>query len=143
MILIKSISASQTYAIRKEVLRDGLDLPVVFDGDTAVTSFHLGAFDQNELVAVSSYLKTNNPEFQKEQYQLRGMATRPAHRGKGCGKAMLLKAEEMLQEKECQLLWFNAREVALNFYIKLGYQVLGDPFDIPVIGLHYVMFKKL
>lgn len=38
---------------------------------------------------------------------------------------------------------FNARENAVKFYSNLGYQIIGDAYDIKDIGLHYRMFKNL
>ncbi|GGH02869.1 N-acetyltransferase [Polaribacter pacificus] len=143
MIQIKKITAAQTHPIRLKVLRNGLDLPVVLDGDTHSDSFHLGAFEEKTLIAVSSYIKTNNALFNQPQYQLRGMATSNEHTRKGCGKAMLQFAEDILIEKGCKSLWFNAREGALLFYKKMGYQIVGEPFEILEIGIHYQMYKEL
>lgn len=143
MIEIKEISPEQTYEIRLEVLRKGIDLPVQFSGDTDSETFHLGLFENNKLVGISSFMKTNNSLFNVKQYQLRGMATIPETRGKGYGKALLKYAIEMLKDKKMAILWCNAREVALQFYLKLGFKIKGESFDIPNIGIHYVLYKEL
>jgi hypothetical protein len=40
-----------------------------------------------------------------------------------------------------ELLWFNARETAVPFYEKLGCTKKGASFEIPEIGLHFLMYK--
>jgi ribosomal protein S18 acetylase RimI-like enzyme len=71
------------------------------------------------------------------------MATLPIVRGKGYGKAILHKAFEELKRKKIPILWCNARVVALDFYQKLGFEIIGEPFDLPQIGTHYKMYKKI
>jgi predicted GNAT family N-acyltransferase len=143
MITIKKISADETYKIRLKILRSGMDLPVEFSGDFDKDTFHLGVFENNELKAVSSFLKNSNILFDTTQYQLRGMATLTEVRGKGYGKKMLLHAFGVLKEEQIDVLWCNAREVALNFYLKLNFEQKGEPFDIPEVGEHYCLFKHI
>jgi GNAT superfamily N-acetyltransferase len=143
MITIRKITSEETYAIRLETLRKGIDLPVQFSGDLDIDTFHLGAFYKNELVGISSYMKSNNSDFNKQQYQLRGMATLPEVRGKGCGKLMLEFAIDELGKRKVNTLWCNAREIAFNFYTNLGFTVKGNPFELSLIGKHYLLYKEL
>ena len=143
MVVIKKISADETYKIRLEILRNGMDLPVEFSGDFDKNTFHLGVFEDDVLKGVSSFLMNSNALFDKTQYQLRGMATLFEVRGKGYGKQMLLLAFDILKEKQIDILWCNARVVALSFYLKLGFVQQGDPFDIPEVGEHYCLFKQI
>jgi len=129
MLQIKKIEAIETYPIRLEVLRKNIPLPYKFEGDLDNETFHLGVYKNNELIAVSSYMKAKNKNFEGNQYQLRGMATLKEYRGFGAGKLMLL--------------WCNARIVAVDFYKKYGFQTYGDKFEIPIVGKHYIMFKKI
>ena len=59
------------------------------------------------------------------------------------GTILLKKGEEILRERDCTLLWFNARIIAVSFYKNLGYKTIGPEFDIPLIGPHYLMKKEL
>ncbi len=142
-IEIKEISADKTYAIRLEVLRKGMDLPVEFSGDFDADTFHLGLYENNELKGICSFMKTKNELFVSPQYQLRGMATLPESRGKGFGKLLLIQAIEVLKERKIKLLWCNAREIALPFYIKLGFLQKGEAFEIPQVGAHFRLYKEL
>ncbi|WP_139958776.1 GNAT family N-acetyltransferase [Flavicella sediminum] len=143
MVEVRQIAAKETYPIRLELLRENSPISHVFQGDEDVDSFHLGVFVDENLVAVSSYMKSSFKNFEGTQYQLRGMATQESFQGKGLGKEMLQKAEIILKEKNIEILWCNAREVALEFYKKQGFRLVGDLFDIPYAGLHSVMYKKL
>ncbi|MHB1146811.1 MAG: GNAT family N-acetyltransferase [Lutibacter sp.] len=143
MIHIKEISAEETFPIRLEVLRKNIPLPHEFNGDFDSETFHLGAFKKEELIAVSSYMKASNKNFEGSQYQLRGMATLTEYQGFGAGKLMLEMAVQILKEKNSNVLWCNARIAAVEFYKKQGFQTIGEKFEISPVGEHYVMFKEL
>lgn len=143
MIHIKTITAEETFDIRKEVLRKNIPLPFEFNGDLDEDTFHLGAFKNNKLMAVSSYMKVKNKNFKGEQFQLRGMATIVEFQGFGAGKLMMEKAFSILKELNINCLWCNARIKAVNFYEKQGLETFGEKFDITFVGEHYVMFKYL
>ena len=143
MVEVKVIEAKDTYFIRKEVLRKGIDLPFKFARDFEDSTFHLGFFFNEELMGIASFMKSDNNNFEKNQYQLRGMATLKKVRGKGAGIMLIDKAVKMLKEKGVNVLWCNAREVAVDFYKKQGFQVLGGSFNVDKIGEHYVMFVRL
>ena len=56
---------------------------------------------------------------------------------------LLEQAEKEIVEKDGTTIWFNAREKAVNFYKKNGFQIIGSVFDVPSIGPHYLMYKFL
>lgn len=143
MIEIKNISARDTFPIRLAVLRKNIPLPYEFNGDFDEDTIHLGAFKNGELIAVSSYMNASNHNFEGNQYQLRGMATLAEYQGSGAGKLMLERIFLILKEKKIDVLWCNARLLAVDFYKKQGFQTFGDKFEIPYVGAHYVMFKNL
>lgn len=143
MVQIRKISADKTYQIRLEILRNGMDLPVQFSGDFDKETFHLGVFEDGNLKGIASFMKTTNDLFELPQYQLRGMATLEEVRGKGLGKQLLIEGINILRDRNVRVLWCNAREVALNFYEKLEFSVEGNSFEIPEIGKHYIMYKKI
>ncbi len=143
MIEIKRIKAEETYDIRKEVLRKNIDLPHTFVGDMDKDTFHLGLFIDQKIVGVVSFMKSTNKVIKGEQYQLRGMATLNDFQGKGYGKELTLHGIDILKKKQIDDLWCNARVSALDFYKKMGFQIIGKEFEVPKIGGHFVMFLKL
>jgi GNAT superfamily N-acetyltransferase len=145
LIEIKEISSIETYSVRHPVLREGRPIEdCKFEGDDLESTFHLGLFYENILVGVASFMKNNLDLFLDEhQYQLRGMAVLKAYQGKQLGDALFKYGETLLVSKNVTLTWFNAREIAVNFYKRNGCHIIGQPFEIKDIGTHYVMFKKI
>ena len=143
MIQINKISAQETFPIRLEVLRKNIPLPFEFNGDFDEDTFHLGAFENNQLIAVASFMKANNSHIKGEQYQLRGMATLETHQGIGAGKLMMENAFEILKELKVDCLWCNARLMAVPFYEKLGYKTVYTRKDYPKGYECYTLYKKL
>lgn len=143
MITVKNISAEETYSIRLEVLRKNIPLPYKFNGDFDKETFHLGAFKNNQLIAVSSFMQVKNNNLKGNQFQLRGMATLEGFQGLGAGKLMVNKSIEILKTQKMECLWCNARIIAVEFYKKQGFEVSGELFDIKHVGPHYLMFNVL
>ena len=142
---IRSISSEETYPVRHPVLRKGRPLESSrFDNDDLESSFHLGLFLDEKLVGVATFLKNEHTLFSEEdQYQLRGMAVLEAYQGHSIGKNLMLAGEQRLNDINAERLWFNARIIAVDFYKKLGYQTVGERFEIAGVGDHYIMTKLL
>ena len=113
------------------------------EGDLDATTFHLGVFDSDQLIGVASFMPHALPRFKGLHYQLRGMAILEAYQGKALGRELLQAGEKHLRSLNIELLWCNARIKALNFYLRLGFTIEGDPFEIPDVGTHYLLYKKL
>ncbi len=142
---IKTIGAEETYAVRHPVLRTGKPLEsCAFAGDYLETTFHLGCFYMGQLIGVASFLENDHPEHHfTNAGQLRGMAVLDAYQGMGFGKILLTFGEERLRTKNKTFVWMNAREIAVPFYKKSGYTIVGNVFDVVGVGPHYVMHKKI
>lgn len=142
---IVKITTQETYLVRNSVLRPGKALETCyFDGDDLETTAHFGIKVDNNIVGVVSVFENKNSNFtMNNQLQVRGMAVLETYQKKGLGEKLLLYVEKYAKENNFQLIWFNARESALNFYRKLEYQTIDKPFEIGDIGIHYVMFKQI
>ena len=70
------------------------------------------------------------------------MATSEKVRGKGYGKLLLEFATNELVKLKIDYLWCNAREVAILFYEKNDFKIMGDRF-INKAGPHYKMYKSI
>tara|TARA_Y100000815_G_scaffold275428_1_gene313502 strand:- start:1270 stop:2238 length:969 start_codon:yes stop_codon:yes gene_type:complete len=141
---VKTIAPQKTWEVRHPVLRAGKPLEsCAFNGDELETTFHLGVFYDRDLVGVSTFMENPHPAFAARQLQLRGMGVLPEYQKRGLGEMMMDKALAFAKEKNIHLLWCNAREVAVSFYKNLGFKIKGEPFDIPEIGPHHLMFKEL
>lgn len=144
-VSIKQINHTETYPVRQIILRPQRPLETCFfQGDELETTFHFGLFMEDKLAGIISLFKNNSPLFSQEyQYQIRGMAVLEEYQKYGLGRQLVAHSEEFLKSTSTELIWFNAREIAVNFYKKSGYQVIGDAFDIPDVGPHYVMWKAM
>jgi len=144
-IRIQEIPAEMTWAIRSPVLRPDQPLENChFPMDFAPTAFHLGGYLNEKLVTVASFHSEKDPmAIAKNPFRLRGMATLHEFQGSGVGKALLVQAVEKLIEENCDLLWCNARQNAFDFYLRCGFLLFGDLFEIPGVGPHKVMYKNL
>lgn len=137
--MVKKIISSQTHEIRRKILRDNDPLvSVEFDGDFNETTIHLGCFKDDELCGILTLI-----ELEKGIFQMRGMAVLEEHQGKGVGREIIEFTEELLNENQIQKIVLNARIKAVGFYQKLGYEVVSDEFEIPTVGIHLKMEKKL
>jgi ribosomal protein S18 acetylase RimI-like enzyme len=138
---IRRIQTSETFPLRIEILRKGIAKDFQFVGDEAATTFHLGAFIQDECVGILSCMKKEHALWQvTDAYQLRGMAVQGKLQKSGVGKALVLESLRLLKERECKLVWCNARETAVGFYEKMHFKTIGSRFQIPKVGPHFVMF---
>jgi predicted GNAT family N-acyltransferase len=142
---VKQINASDTHEIRQRMLREGFPIEdCIFKGDEEEQTFHLGAFEEGKLVSVASFYYDKNDTFDEpNQYRLRGMATLPDYQHRGLSRELLKMAFPLIKRNFCTLLWCNARTSAVGFYQKTGFEKVGEEFDIPTVGPHYLMFKKL
>lgn len=59
---------------------------------------------------------------------MRQVAVTQGMQGSGIGRLMVLEAERRAKEEGFTWLTLHARDVALPFYYKLGYEDLGAPF---------------
>lgn len=138
---IRPIAAVQTQALRYAVLRPNRPLEdAVFPGDDAPETLHLGAFDGSEIVGIASIYPEIFPgDAQAQAYRLRGMAVEPRFHRCGIGAALIRGCLSHVAARGGTLLWCNARVGALSFYRSLGFETVGDEFEIEAIGPHFVM----
>ena len=142
-INVKKITYLETFPVRSAVLRQGKPIETCFFlGDDANDSTHFGLFVNDNLTGVASVFKVNNDNFDKNmQFQLRGMAVLDGFQGLGYGNLILEEVCKFVKAENADVLWFNAREKAVPFYQNFGFSILGNSFEIPEIGTHFVMFK--
>jgi len=142
---IRIISARDTWPVRHAVLRIGQPLSSCdYDIDNMPGSFHLGVYQDAELVCIGSFYPDAHPELTGDkQFRLRGMATLSSRQGQGFGMQLLQRARELLLIQGSDLLWCNARLSAAGYYLKFGMQRHGPEFEIEGIGPHWLMYRFL
>ena len=140
-IIIRSITAEETRPLRQIMLRPHQAISELdYHGDDNEKTYHVGAFLDDELVGIASVYLENAPyKPEPKSWRLRGMAVLHHVQRKGYGKALLHACLAYIAKQNGLLIWCNARGGAMSFYQRLGFEVHGDAFEIPGIGLHYIM----
>ncbi|EJT8159543.1 GNAT family N-acetyltransferase [Listeria monocytogenes] len=140
---IKQIKAKDTQDIRHQVLRpEQPEENAIYPNDDMEGAFHLGAFEKDVLLGIASfYPEKSTVIMNPSQYRIRGVATERRMRLKGLGTALLADGEAEIWKRGADIIWCNARIVAVGFYEKHGYRKVGKSFVIPGIGEHYLMKK--
>ena len=144
---IETISAEQTRPVRHEILRPGMPVEsLVYPGDDNPDTFHKGTFDHSDgegaLVCILSMYAEPVPGRDGPGWRIRGMATLPAHRGLGLGAGLVEAAVAQAHAARVAPVWCNARTSAAGYYEKLGFERVGDEFEIEGIGPHKVMRRE-
>jgi GNAT superfamily N-acetyltransferase len=145
-IQVQKITAFNTIDLRSRILRPGQTVELChYAEDEFESTFHLGIVLNNKVVCNGTFILQGNENFLDATcpYRLRGMATDLLFQRQGLGKHIIAEAIVELKKRGCDLLWFNARTSAEIFYDKLGFLALPEVFDIPLIGPHKVMYKRL
>jgi len=142
---IRPITSTEARTVRLPVLRAGLPPEsAILDHDDDPGTRHFGAFDGERLVGVATFFAEPCPlRPGPRAWRLRGMATLADMQGRGGGRALVAKGVGVARKDGAAVMWCNARTPARGFYEKLGFAAVGDEFDLPVAGPHYVMIKDL
>ncbi|HHH78251.1 MAG TPA: GNAT family N-acetyltransferase [Thermoplasmatales archaeon] len=127
------------YDLRWRILREPWNRPRGSEkDDMEKESIHLMVCDEGEVVGVSR-LHFNS----REEAQVRYMAVEERHRGKGVGTMMLAELEKKAREKGGSYIILNARENAIDFYKKNGYDVVERTYTLFGSINHFKMRKIL
>jgi len=131
---------AQYYNLRYKVLRQPWSQPRgterAPDDDTAI---HAMLIDAAGKAAGVCRLHLETPE----EGQLRFMAIREDLQGKGLGRLLLEFLETKAQELGCKFITLQAREKAVSFYERHGYELVKKTHLLFNSIQHYQMQKQL
>jgi predicted GNAT family N-acyltransferase len=110
----------------------------ILDIDFLPTTRHFAAIDEHKTVLACCTMVIEQRTIEQQDFplRLRAMASHPSVRGSGVAKQLLADA---IQQCGSRPVWCDAREKAVAFYEKCGWQVKSEPYEIPIIGTHYLM----
>ena len=142
---IAIVKASQVRPLRNLVLRPGLPIETTYyKEDNDIDTIHLAYIINKEIISIGTFYPQNDSILKsKNGYRLRGMATHPKFRRNSSASKLMKEAFIILKNKNCDILWCNARLIALDFYKSLGFKINGKEFNIKDIGSHFLMWKLL
>jgi GNAT superfamily N-acetyltransferase len=142
-LIVREIDAQRGRELRRLALRPHLPPQAALPGDELPEAIHLAAFDGSNLVSTCLiFAEPCDWQPGRPAWRLRSMATEPAARGTGAGRAVLHAAAETARRHGAELLWCRAREVATGFYQACGWQLHGERFDTES-GPHWYMWIEL
>lgn len=122
--------------LRKEVLLDpyGIDHETARADDSG--SLHMGIFDDVECQACLFLVPRT-----KGKIQMRQVAVAPKLQRTGLGRRLVEFAEHVGLKNGSTLMTAHARDSAVPFYQRLGYQVRREPFV--EVGIQHRLVEKI
>lgn len=141
---LSSILACRTRVLRPHFAAGQL---AHFDGDDAPDTWHGALWAHGEVMGCVTMMHRQSERIAQPPrawrlardrvWQLRGMAIDARYRGRGYGAHVL---EYVCESTDAHtLIWCNARKAAINLYARAGFEIVGNEFEVPLVGPHVVM----
>lgn len=129
----------EAVCLRYELLRRPLGLDFTPEQLAAeYADIHLAAFDASgRLVGYLCLTPLNDDEV-----KMRQVATASEWQGRGVGRQLVAASEDLAKHLKFKKMTMHARETAVPFYLRLGYQTIGERFEEVTIP-HFKMEKIL
>jgi GNAT superfamily N-acetyltransferase len=146
-LAVVDVDAAETHALRRFVLRRGTPTDEVnFATDTQPGTRHLAIRDRaGAVIATSTWFESESPTAPGARaVQLRAMAVHDDHQGRGLGAILVDAGAAHAATIGAELVWANARDTALGFYTRQGFEVVGDGFLTADTRIpHHVVVRRL
>jgi GNAT superfamily N-acetyltransferase len=137
---VRQIPLEQTRALRQSLLRPHESIEQLAAGEPA-DAYAVGAFEGEESTPLA--VGFVSPDGPPGSWRVRAMATVPQSRGRGLGAAVLEQLVDHARANGAVRVWCNARTPARAFYERAGFRATSDEFELPPIGPHFVMERRL
>ena len=130
---IEQITPQLTWRLRRDELYPG---EYMFNMEMEEDNYgwHFGGFMDNKLIAVVSLFKENT------DFQFRKFAVQKDYQGKGIGRELLEYVIGFAKSEGGTRIWCNARDTAIQFYIKAGFKHTGEAFERK--GVNFEILEK-
>ena len=142
---INKVEAEKIRSLRHSELRKGQDYSTTsYLKDYEEGTFHMACIADYKIVTCATFYAQKSMKIKSNNaYRLRGMATDSQFQRKGYARNLMLESFKELKKRDCDMVWCNARLVAVNFYKSVGFKIIGELFAIEAIGPHYYMYKEI
>ncbi|MEJ6582790.1 MAG: GNAT family N-acetyltransferase [Crocinitomicaceae bacterium] len=125
------------YALRYDVLRKPLNQPLGSErNDGDLKGIHFALFEDGMLRAIARLDKVDD-----ETGQTRFVAVDTVVQGKGFGKLIMEAVEVKSIARGNKKMILHARDYALPFYLRLGYNEIEKSYKLFDVLQHYLMEK--
>ena len=141
--MIEEVALDDIVDLRWRVLRPGLPRETaIFAEDALPDAFHLAYRDEDgDIVSCVTFIPEDLDG--EAAWRFRGMATDASRRSRGLGGELLQAGLARVADRGGTLVWCNARLAAAEFYGRHGFAARGEVFDIPTVGPHVILARRL
>lgn len=151
---LRLVDVDETFDLRREVLRPWLTPETARETYAGKGEhFHCGALRGGRVISTAGFAAEAHPGYETVfgpvQWRLRGMATYPEFRGSGLGGQVLefglAEVARRLATKGqvSAVVWCNGRSGAQRFYERHDFRPIGELFETPGTGPHYVFWRRV
>ena len=142
---INKVESDKIRFLRHAELRKGQDFSTTsYLKDYEEATFHMACIVDDKIVTCATFYPEKSIKIKSDNaYRLRGMATDFNFQRKGYASDLMEESFKELKKRDCDMVWCNARLVAVDFYKSVGFKITGELFDIEGIGPHYYMDKEI
>ncbi|GKQ43191.1 acetyltransferase [Companilactobacillus sp. RD055328] len=135
---LKSPIYQDALNIRYKVFVDEQDVPenMEIDEYEDISTYFVGYIDDQPVVTARCFPTDDNG------WHVQRVATYKEYRKRGLAKELLEYIEQVAKQEDYDYLILGAQDQAQGFYLKLGYQVIGDQYMDAGIE-HHDMKKSL
>lgn len=127
------------FDLRYRILRAPLNQPLGSErneGDS--TGVHFALYEDTVLKAIARLDQADT-----KTAQVRFVAVEKNVQGKGYGKAIMLAMENAAESRGDSKMILHSRDYAVDFYLKLNYQIVEKSYTLFDVLQHYLMEKAL
>ena len=144
-ILIEQVILEVVIDTRHQILRAGQPRSSCYYPEDAYKhTVHFAAKLNDHVIGCASVYKESHPDFSlRQSWRLRGMAVLSVFQRQNIGSQLLDTCINHAIKNKGDIIWCNARLDAVKFYKQAGFKIIGDEFDIPDIGPHFLLAKNL
>jgi N-acetylglutamate synthase-like GNAT family acetyltransferase len=129
----------QAFKLRWEVLRKPWNQPRGSEQDEQEATSFTAIAQANGITVATGRVQLISPLVA----QIRYMAVHPEWQGKGAGRQVLHLLEKQAGKLGAEMIVLNARENAISFYQRNGYQITGNADMLYGVIRHVRMEKKM
>jgi len=144
-IEINTVRLEDVIEMRHLILRSGQPRSsCYYPEDAYKNTLHFAASDSDEIIGIASVYKESHPDFSlKQSWRIRGMAVLENYQGHQIGTQLLQACINHAIKNKGDVIWCNARVNVIKFYKQSGFKIIGDEFELPNIGPHFLLAKNL
>jgi len=143
---VTELSIEDIMDLRVKVLRKGTPYTHAnYPEDTYHDVVHFGIMDDGIVLATSTWFMKECPErIGISAMQLKGMAVSSSLQSSGFGSKLITRGLQHAQDNGAQCIWARARDFAIGFYERCGFEVIGDGFmDEPTAMPHHIVLRPV